>query len=593
MKSTSPPVLASIVHSFIRTRIHHRSINLSPPLLPLLLIRMTRSIVDYENLLDTSFSDANTSFKTSVRPRWERKKHEQQATLSRGGVTTSAALSSASLSTSTNMPIKIGDRFIPNRASMNMEVSKHLMRQYHSSSNDAAAAAATVDPDQNHHVRNNSNGSSSSSSSSINSNTSLPHDQKAVSDDKKSMYASNLSSALLGVDDIQASRIMSYQDKAPSPAGDTINNLNILYSAAAAASQKKSNTQLVTRQIPSAPSRVLDAPDLMDDYYLNLISWSDRNVLAVALGATVFLWDAASGDIQELCSVDDDNNNNNNAHISSVAWVQQGGAHLAVGTSSGTTQLWDVHAGKQLRSMDGHSDRVGALAWNRHVLSTGSRDTTVVQHDVRIARHATATLMNHTQEVCGMAWSPDGETLATGGNDNLLCLWDASRSNHHLPRFRLTDHQAAVKALAWSPHERNLLATGAGTADRTIKFWNTQTGALLNSIDTGSQVCALQWNPFEKEILSSHGYARNQLTLWKYPSMAKIKEFEGHTARVLHMAVSPDGGTVLSAAADETLRFWDIFAPPAEAASKSKHCGAFTGMPTAASSKTSWTSQIR
>ena len=101
-----------------------------------------------------------------------------------------------------------------------------------------------------------------------------------------------------------------------------------------------------------------------------------------------------------------------------------------------------------------------------------------------------------------------------------------------------------MKALAWSPHDRNLLATGGGTADRCIKFWNSQTGSLLNSIDTGSQVCALQWNRHEKEILSSHGFAQNQLCLWKYPTMTKVKELKGHTARVLHMSSSPDGSCV-------------------------------------------------
>ena len=45
---------------------------------------------------------------------------------------------------------------------------------------------------------------------------------------------------------------------------------------------------------------------------------------------------------------------------------------------------------------------------------------------------------------------------------------------------------------------------------------------------------------------------------WKYPSMVKVAELTGHTARVLHMAQSPDGKTVVSAAADETLRFWRI-----------------------------------
>lgn len=82
---------------------------------------------------------------------------------------------------------------------------------------------------------------------------------------------------------------------------------------------------------------------------------------------------------------------------------------------------------------------------------------------------------------------------------------------------------------------------------------------MLNSVDTGSQVCALQWSPFEKELLSSHGYAENQLCLWKYPTMVKTKELKGHTSRVLHLATSPDGSMVCSAAADETLRFWNVF----------------------------------
>ena len=106
---------------------------------------------------------------------------------------------------------------------------------------------------------------------------------------------------------------------------------------------------------------------------------------------------------------------------------------------------------------------------------------------------------------------------------------------------------------------RNLLASGGGTADRTIKFWNAHTGAMLHSVDTGSQVCALLWSRHHKEIVSSHGFSQNQLCLWRYPSMTKLCELTGHTARVLHFAQSPDGETVVSAAADETLRFWSIF----------------------------------
>ena len=63
--------------------------------------------------------------------------------------------------------------------------------------------------------------------------------------------------------------------------------------------------------------------------------------------------------------------------------------------------------------------------------------------------------------------------LASGGNDNLLMVWDAANDR---PTHRITAHQAAVKALAWCPFQANLLATGGGTADRTIKFHNTHTG---------------------------------------------------------------------------------------------------------------------
>ena len=430
--------------------------------------------------------------------------------------------------------------------------------------------------------------------SNANSNADFTSDDADTADSTTSAAYSDALAATLSLDPNTTGeggghhRILSFKEKAPAPKGDTVNNLKVLYSQACPGSRSLTGAKLVSRHIPSAPSRILDAPDLLDDYYLNLLDWSDKNVLAVALSQTVYLWNAASGDIQELCTLDDGESEN---YISSVKWVQQGGQHLAVGTSTGKTQLWDVAAVKQvrrvvrrggamtyvqspaylltrsfssssltqLRSMDGHDERISSLSWNKHLLSSGSRDSTIVNHDVRVAQHAVATLRGHEQEVCGLEWSPDGNTLASGGNDNKLCLWDVNQSSRPTLRFTLTDHQAAVKALAWSPHDRNLLATGGGTADRCIKFWNAQTGSLLNSIDTGSQVCALQWNRHEKEILSSHGFAQNQLCLWKYPTMAKVKELKGHTARVLHMASSPDGSCVVSAAADETLRFWDVF----------------------------------
>ena len=81
------------------------------------------------------------------------------------------------------------------------------------------------------------------------------------------------------------------------------------------------------------------------------------------------------------------------------------------------------------------------------------------------------------------------EVLASGGNDNKHLVWDVKR--HTRPCHAFADHTAAVKAIAWSPHQHGLLASGGGTADRCIRFWNCLTGHGINCIDTGSQVCNL------------------------------------------------------------------------------------------------------
>ena len=120
--------------------------------------------------------------------------------------------------------------------------------------------------------------------------------------------------------------------------------------------------------------------------------------------------------------------------------------------------------------------------------------------------------------------------------------------------------------------------SGGGGNDRCIKFWNTHTGLCLNSVDTGAQVCALLWNKNEKELLSACGFVQKPLTLWKYPSMVKLAELEGHTSRVLCLAQSPDGSTVASVAADETLRFWNVFgtSEAPKPAAKTVHTGMFS-----------------
>ena len=90
-------------------------------------------------------------------------------------------------------------------------------------------------------------------------------------------------------------------------------------------------------------------------------------------------------------------------------------------------------------------------------------------------------------QVCGLKWSPDDREIASGGNDNQLYIWNLNSTS---PVIKFSDHNAAVKAIAWSPHQHGLLASGGGTADRCIRFWNSATNTALNCIDTGMR-CAV------------------------------------------------------------------------------------------------------
>ena len=330
-----------------------------------------------------------------------------------------------------------------------------------------------------------------------------------------------------------------------------------------------SNSALATtarlpRKIARAPFKVLDAPALADDFYLNLVDWSAQNVLAVGLGSSVYLWSACTSKVTRLVDY------GVGSSVCSVAWSQRG-TYLSVGTDRGEVQIWDPVKCKKVRSMPGHKQRVGCLSWNHHVLATGSRDRNILLRDVRAPEPWTGRLMSHRSEVCGLKWSPDDRELASGGNDNLLLIWSptagtsggggngAGGGGSPAPMQRFSSHLAAVKAITWSPHQHGLVASGGGTADRCIKFWNTSTGQQLQSIDTGSQVCNLSWSKNVNELVSTHGYSQNQIVVWKYPGMQKLATLTGHTMRVLYLAVSPDGQTIVSGAGDETLRFWNVF----------------------------------
>ena len=86
----------------------------------------------------------------------------------------------------------------------------------------------------------------------------------------------------------------------------------------------------------------LDAPDIVDDYYLTLLDWGSNNVLVIALGNTVYLWDGSNGSTSELVTIEDEDGS-----VTSVNWAPDG-QHIAIGMNNSEIQLWDSTANQQV-----------------------------------------------------------------------------------------------------------------------------------------------------------------------------------------------------------------------------------------------------
>lgn len=195
--------------------------------------------------------------------------------------------------------------------------------------------------------------------------------------------------------------------------------------------------------MPSVPFRVLDAPHLKDDYYCSVLAYSHTcHTLAVALAQKVYLWTEQYGVRHPPLPPARVPN-----FVTALAFSSEGGgrAILAVARNSGTVTLWSLLETRP-RFEAPHSCAATCLAWKPIVthrpsvdshgivlcedLLVGDDSGKIYYYSLEWPEHASGSMSllakvdAHTQNICGMAWSPDGELFVTGGNDNQAFLYD-------------------------------------------------------------------------------------------------------------------------------------------------------------------------
>jgi len=308
------------------------------------------------------------------------------------------------------------------------------------------------------------------------------------------------------------------------------------------------------KSIPKSSYKVLDAPNLRDDFYLKLVDWSKQDIVAVGLDNRLYTWNAKHSNVSFISELKTDE-----VYYSSLAF-NNNGLLLISCSNEGNIFIRDIEKGKNQSNFSALSNgRICTLCpmnLNPNIFSFGSKDFLIKTIDLRSKMNPILNYRGHEKEVCGLKWSIDDKRLASGGDDNQLFIWDIRKED---PEKKFISHTSAIKALDWSTYKFGYLISGGGTQDMTLKLWNINTMSLVESINTSSQICNVAFSKISHEFITTHGYKNNYIYVWDSRTMNIKATLKGHKQRVIYMAVSPDSRKIVTGAGDETIRFWKTF----------------------------------
>lgn len=237
------------------------------------------------------------------------------------------------------------------------------------------------------------------------------------------------------------------------------------------------------------------------------------------------------------------------------------GQLLAQGFNDGTVKLWDVAAGKEIKTFSAHKGRMFEVVFSpdSRTFATYSQeqdDRTVKLWDVATGQ-ATTIYDGQAPTVRMSPWtfSPDGKTLAmtrvtnTNGNyDAAVVLWDVDAQK------AVATFKGSVWGIAFSPNGRTLVTSGGNT----IRFWDIATRRELAALKQSDSTTQIVFSPDGRRL--AIGTGSGAVKLWDATTRQEIGTLKGHTGEVFNLVFSRDGRQLASSSRDATVKLWNVAA---------------------------------
>lgn len=225
---------------------------------------------------------------------------------------------------------------------------------------------------------------------------------------------------------------------------------------------------------------------------------------------------------------------------------------LIASVSFNTLRLWlpDGKLWQRIKSSEEQGIFSVAFAPNSQTLAITSNLTVELWNLEDIKRSPAKpirVLSGHQGEVVAIAFSPDGQTIASAGDDKTIKIWNLEGELLH----SFMAHNERIWKLAFAPDGQTL---ASASADQTVKLW-TRDGKLLTELDQGGAIWGVAFNPQGNLIASSS--RDDTLKLWKLDGTL-VRTIDAQSGGLTRVAFSPDGQTIATAGIDNTVKLWNL-----------------------------------